>query len=124
MLLFLHDIEAEVRVFRKPRKTLVNDCFITHAAKQFFVGVIEYYDHKCYVCSYAVKAKIRIVLLVNQNEDKHHYAAVTWHKYRSRSIINSVSMSLIMQAPLVFDLCVDILSLFLRSRDLQLADSL
>lgn len=68
---FLHYIEAEVRVFRKPRKTLVNDCFITHAAKQFFVDVIEYYDHKCYVCSYAVKAKIRIVLLVNQNEDRN-----------------------------------------------------
>lgn len=70
-------VEAEVRVFRKPRKTLVNDCFIiiiffiTHAAKQFFVDVIEYYDHKCYVCSYAVKAKIRIVLLVNQNEDRN-----------------------------------------------------
>ena len=35
------------------------------------MGVIENYDHKSYVCSYAVKAKIRIVLLVNQNEDRN-----------------------------------------------------
>lgn len=71
LLLFFALYRGRSSCFPKAKENLVNDCFITHAAKQFFVDVIEYYDHKCYVCSYAVKAKIRIVLLVNQNEDRN-----------------------------------------------------
>lgn len=58
----LHDIKAAKGRF---------SCFITHACKQLFIDVIEKYDHKhlLFVCKLS-GTKIRVVLLVSENEAK------------------------------------------------------